>query len=220
MSISIDDIKILISKYNKKADELWNAGEFSKAIENYTNAINDLVSLVKKDESLAQVKPIIVQISAWYSSIGVCYGNINTQNPMKGYLNKAVLNYLKSLELYYYIPASYQNLLVCMENINAFLEYKQIEFNKNNISKEDETWIRYYSEGFDMLKGPDRERAYRMFEEALPFAPKHGKAITYQLLGLAYEVIKSDEEAVKAWLNAFKSDPNFNFESRTRIKLI
>ena len=197
-----------------RAQETMNRQEFEAAASLYKKALT-MLHEVERDPVYEPAKADIrSNLGNGYCDLSVCLLNAcGTEiNEAAHAITVALLYGCKT-------GALKSNLLYCMSMANRLMSARMVE--APDIA-EREQFVRYHNNGYDLLKTPDPpgtagrnwEGAVNSYRAALELLPE--SAGSCHGLGLAYEGLKRDDEAIDAWLRVEVYDPGYAFGCRVK----
>jgi transitional endoplasmic reticulum ATPase len=176
--------------YYHKGNDLFEKGEFDKAIENYNMAII--------------LNPTF---SESYFNRGLCYYNLKN-------FDKSVSDYTKAAELDPKNPVIYNNrgdaYYRKQDFQNAIVDYdKALGLNKKYLKA-------FYNRGLAYACIQDYEKAVADFTEVLNLNPDFSEA--YHIRGLAFDYMNEIDKAIEDYEKAIELNPNFS-EAKNHLEI-
>lgn len=167
--------------YYHKGNQLFEKGEYDKAIENYNMAII--------------LNPTF---SEAYFNRGLCYYNLKK-------FEKSIEDYSKSAELDPKNPVIYNNrgdaYYRKQDFANAIVDYdKALGLNKKYLKA-------FYNRGLAYACLQDYEKAVADFNDVIKINPDFAEA--YHIRGLAYDYMNKLDDAIKDYKKAIELNPQF-----------
>jgi tetratricopeptide (TPR) repeat protein len=177
--------------YYSKGNELFEQGEYEKAIENYNKAL--------------LLNPAF---SECYFNKGLCYYNLKN-------FDQSIAEYTKALEFDPQNPIIYNNrgdaYYRKQDFQNAILDYdKAISLNKEYLKA-------YYNRGLAYACLEEYDKAVEDFSKVIEINPEFADA--YHVRGLAYEFLNKFDEAIKDFEKALSLNPSLE-EAKTHLEIV
>ncbi|MFA5108332.1 MAG: tetratricopeptide repeat protein [Candidatus Micrarchaeia archaeon] len=176
--------------YYHKGNQLFEKGEYDKAIESYNMAII--------------LNPTF---SECYFNRGLCYYNLKK-------FDKSIEDYAKSAELDPKNPVIYNNrgdaYYRKQDFANAISDYdKALSLNKKYLKA-------FYNRGLAYACQQDYEKAVADFDDVIKINPTFSEA--YHIRGLAFDYMNKLEEAIKDYEKAIELNPQFD-EAKNHLEI-
>lgn len=214
--------KLTVWDYRNRGFRAYNEGDYHKAVEEYTRAIeldgnnaNDYAWRAAAYEKLGEHQKSIDDYTKAIDldpKVAAAYNNRGNAYIKLGEYEKAIADCTAAIDLDPKAAAAYNNRGLAYRKLGE--SEKAIEDYDRAIALEPKYAITYYNRGSAYGSHGESEKAIEDYDRAIALDPKD--AITYDNRGFAYDSLGESEKAIKDYTTAITLDPKYANPHRHR----